>query len=283
MLDVEKLDFVDIVTPPNSHLELIKAVADRGIAVLCQKPIASSMKELDEMIEYCEKSNVRFMVNENGRFQPWFRKIKSLVDDKAIGNLFYAKIESRSRASLADGGFSRSFFHKMPQLITYELGVHFLDTFRYLFGEAEHIYSQMARISDTIEGEDVAFVAMKQGKIMSLIDMSWASQPVFDESKKVSWCNCRLEGDRGTIILHEDGTLILNTGIDEEKFVFGGNSEMLGYRGALEHFVYGLRSGFVFETEGDQTRRTLELVFGAYDSAKNNRLYRVGEDKNRLN
>src|SRR5687767_3301712 len=45
MLDVERPDFLDIITPPETHLDLCRLAAERGIAVICQKPLAPSFEE----------------------------------------------------------------------------------------------------------------------------------------------------------------------------------------------------------------------------------------------
>jgi hypothetical protein len=56
----------------------------------------------------------------------------------------------------------------------------------------------------------------------------------------------------------------------------------LGYQFAQQHFIDCLRSGDASETSGRETLKTMELVFGAYDSATHNRVYRVGQDLDRL-
>ena len=88
MLDTEQLDFVDIATPPSVHLEMVAAAAKRGLPVLCQKPIAATLAELQEMMRICDEAGVSFMVNENCRFQPWFRKMKALIDQGVIGGVY---------------------------------------------------------------------------------------------------------------------------------------------------------------------------------------------------
>jgi predicted dehydrogenase len=67
MLEQAELDFVDICTRPYSHAALSKLAADRGIPVLCQKPFCQTLKEAQEVSEYCRNANVRLMVNENFR------------------------------------------------------------------------------------------------------------------------------------------------------------------------------------------------------------------------
>ena len=70
MLDQEKPDVVDIITPPTTHLPLCQLAAERGIHIICQKPLAPTFAEAKAIVELAEKAGVRFMVHENWRFQP---------------------------------------------------------------------------------------------------------------------------------------------------------------------------------------------------------------------
>ena len=55
MLDEEKPDVVDIITPPETHLEMCQAAADRRIHIICQKPLAPGFEESQKIVEYVEK------------------------------------------------------------------------------------------------------------------------------------------------------------------------------------------------------------------------------------
>ena len=82
--------------------------------------------------------------------------------------------------------------------------------------------------------------------------------------------------------LEQNGLLRIITDDDERRIRYPENSEFLMYQGALQHFVDCLITGREFETSGPETLKTMELVFGAYDSAENGRVYRVGADVGRL-
>jgi predicted dehydrogenase len=289
MLERESLDFLDIATVPSVHLEMVTAVAQRGLPVLCQKPIASTLAELHEMIRICDEAGVRFVVNENGRFQPFWREIKALIDGGVIGRPFYANLTSRGRATLPTPDFGvRPWFAEMPLFINYELGVHYLDTLRYLFGEAETVYAQMQRVSPQIAGEDLMTIVLELNGVTAVVDMSWASLPTevrVTETQgrgTASWGLYRIEGELGTLHVDLDARLRVITDEGEEQTQFPANGELLGYQYAQQHFVDCLRTGAASETSGRETLKTMELVFGAYDSATHNRVYRVGQDLDRL-
>ncbi len=280
MLDEQTLDFVDIATPPVVHLEMVREAANRGLAVLCQKPIADTLNELRGMIRECETAGVIFMVNENGRFQPWFRKMKELIGNGAVGNPFYANLTSRARImfQMSPEDEQAKLFFSMPRLAIYELGVHYLDTLRYLFGEAISVYGQIDHISPRAVGDDLATLLLRFDRIIAVVDMSWSSVPVHSGNQNVSWADGRIEGEKGTLHLQKNGLLRLITDEGETHFPFPEDSETIGYQNAQQHFIDCLRSCKEAETSGRETLKTMELVFGAYKSAIENRVYWVGND-----
>lgn len=95
MFDAEKPDFVDVITPPPSHAAICAEAAKRGVHIICQKPLAPSLAEARAIVEDAAAHKVRFMVHENWRFQPWYRKIKQLLDAGTIGRLFSLNLRSR--------------------------------------------------------------------------------------------------------------------------------------------------------------------------------------------
>ncbi len=95
MLDVEKPDFVDVITPPPSHAEMCAEAARRGVHIICQKPLAPTLAEAHAIVANAARAGARLMVHENFRFQPWHREIKRLLDAGAIGQLFSLNFRSR--------------------------------------------------------------------------------------------------------------------------------------------------------------------------------------------
>lgn len=280
MLDAEKCDFVDISTPPIIHLEMIREAARRGLHVLCQKPISNTLKELKQMIEVCEGAGVRFMVNENGRFQPCFRKMKEIIADDDIGVPFHANFSYSARVTLPelDAGGQNHLFSTMPRLIIYELGVHALDTLRFLFGEPISVYAQTDQVGNGIIGDDVASMLVRMEGIQANVNMSWASLAPRSYETNASWGEYCISGKKGTLLFEKNGLLhhIVDEGVETTQFPEEG--ALLGYVGAQQHFYDCMISGEPFETSGRETLITMELVFGAYKSAQENRVYWVGKD-----
>lgn len=95
MLKSQRPDIVSIATQPDSHPELVKLAAEyKTKAILCEKPIAHSLKEAEEMIKICKKNNSLLFINHTRHFdyilRKWRDKIKKgLIGDIVQGNSYY--------------------------------------------------------------------------------------------------------------------------------------------------------------------------------------------------
>jgi predicted dehydrogenase len=135
LLDHEQLDFVDVVTRPESHLSLCQLVAERGLALICQKPLAPTAEQARQIVQLAAEAKVPFMVHENFRFQPWYREIKRLLERWTIGTKLHT-ISFRNRAGDGwghDAYLARQpYFRTMERFLIFEAGIHTIDTFRFL-------------------------------------------------------------------------------------------------------------------------------------------------------
>lgn len=88
MLRGEKLDIVSICTPNSTHLDIVKEAIKTGIkAILCEKPIADSLKNADEMIRLCQDKKKIFLVNHQRRFDKFHRQMNNLIQSGYFGKI----------------------------------------------------------------------------------------------------------------------------------------------------------------------------------------------------
>ena len=92
MLAKEKLDFVDICTPPLTHYQLTIQAIEAGLHVIVEKPMATSLNEADEMVAAAKEHGIKLCVVHNILFSPVVQKAKSLVDRGVIGKLLAVDI-----------------------------------------------------------------------------------------------------------------------------------------------------------------------------------------------
>ena len=124
MIDRERPDFVDIVTPPETHAEICAYAAERGVHIVCQKPLAPTFAQSRRIVEATR--GVRFMVHENFRWQPWHRRVKAIQREGTIGDFTHVYFRMRTGDGWGpDAYLSRQpFFRSYPRLLIYETGVH---------------------------------------------------------------------------------------------------------------------------------------------------------------
>ena len=83
------LDAVVIATPPKTHAQLATAAVERGLHVLLEKPMATSVAECDQVIAALDKQETVFTLSHEKRFNPGFEKIREIIHDGTLGDVFY--------------------------------------------------------------------------------------------------------------------------------------------------------------------------------------------------
>jgi len=87
MLESVSLDLVYIATPPSTHREITKLVIEKGIHVLCEKPLANSIHEAKEMKDLAEQANVVHALHFGQNYLPALNKFHEMIMDGYIGDI----------------------------------------------------------------------------------------------------------------------------------------------------------------------------------------------------
>ncbi len=244
-------DLVDIITPPPSHLDLIRrAVTGGAKAVICQKPFCASLDEAQEAARLSRESGVPVIVHENFRFQPWYRRIRAGIDEGLIGEVL--QITFRLRPGDGQGPEAylarQPYFQQMPRFLVHETAVHWIDTFRYLLGEPESVYADLHRLNPAIAGEDAGHILFSYpGGRRALFDGNrLLDHPA--ENTRCTMGEALVEGTRGTISLDGSGrvtlrpfgksdqTLLLEAG---DQTVFGGDCVYHLQKHVIDSLLHG--------------------------------------------
>ncbi len=276
MLESEQPDFVDIITPPASHLQLIRQVSALGIAIICQKPLAPSYAEAEQIIEILDENPVPFMVHENFRFQPWHREIKKLLDAGSIGQPHNFYFQTRMGDGHGEDAYlsRQPYFRDYKRLLIYETGIHFIDTFRYLAGEITEVYARLKRLNPVINGEDTAMVQFTfESGAWGTWDANRYNEDVIPNNR-YTFGTFLIEGTEGSIRLSPDGKISiqpLGQAIKEHPYTpsnegFAGDS----CHATQEHFIQELLKNKQFETQATDYIINLKVQELIYQSAKEN-------------
>ncbi len=274
MFDDSQLDFVEICTRPDSHRDLVEMAAHHGVHVLCQKPVALTRPILRKMIEVCDNAGVRFMVHENWRFRPWYRRMRQEIDAGTIGHPIRIRMSHRETRALRPDGFTlQPYFADMKRLILIEMGCHLVDTSRFLIGEVQTVSATISRAGTKTLGEDIATLSLYfNGGTLGLLDMSWCAPA---DHARPEWAinETVVEGTTGALKLQTDGSLLLvrNNGVQQRIEVeLPAQNEVYvqGYLLTQTHFIDGLIDGTEHETRGTDALRTMDVIWTGYLSAE---------------
>jgi predicted dehydrogenase len=83
------IDAVGIITPVWTHFELAKAALENGKHVFVEKPFTSTSAQAEELIELADRKNLKIMVDHTFLFTGAVRKIRQLIDQDELGELYY--------------------------------------------------------------------------------------------------------------------------------------------------------------------------------------------------
>ena len=273
MVDREKPDFLDVITPPETHLEICTYAAERGVSIVCQKPLAPTLAESRRIVELSRGAGVRFMVHENFRWQPWYREISRTLREGGIGKATHLYFRMRTGDGWGNDAYlaRQPFFRDYPRLLVYETAVHFIDTFRYLLGEVEEVYAKLRRLNPVIRGEDAGQILFAfAGGATAILDANRFNEAE-TESPRYTFGELRLDATGGHLVMEPDSSMRIKplgraaTPIEysRENRNFAGDCVYALQR----HFVDCLLGGQPFESEGDDYLRTLAVVDAVYESA----------------
>ncbi len=137
----DDIHVIDITTPPNVHCEIAVAAAEAGKHVFCEKPIARSAAEADQMWQAAEKNGIVNYLNHEYRRCPAIALAKQLIDEGRIGRIFHWR-GTYLQSWLADPDFPLTWHSKKeiagsgPQS---GINSHSVDLARFLVGEIKSV------------------------------------------------------------------------------------------------------------------------------------------------
>jgi predicted dehydrogenase len=275
MFGQEELDFVDIVTRADSHLELVTLAAEQNLPMICQKPVATDWESAAQLVALTEDKAVPFMVHENWRWQPWYRAARALISGGEIGDPLSYAFRSRTQDGAGENPYPRqAYFRELPRFLIYETLIHHIDTARFLFGDIESVYAQTRRRNPHITGEDCAtLIVNHQHDISGCIDGHRFLDPDPDGP---AMGEAIFEGEDAFLLVLATGDLYRN------QSLVWKNDIVSGYRGdsvwaTQAHFIFCLKNGCPFESGGREYLKSFAVMEAAYRSAREHRKVSTSE------
>jgi predicted dehydrogenase len=159
LLKRDEVQIVDVCTPPQTHGEVVVAALRAGKHVVCEKPLAPTLAELDEIVQAADEAPGKFAVVHQLRFDPAYRRLKWLVDNGRLGKLCLARqlrFDSPP-APLVERGVWGGWQTAGGGVVMTK-AVHQIDLLLWLMGDARRVQALMGTYLLPIESEDHALV-----------------------------------------------------------------------------------------------------------------------------
>jgi len=268
MFAAERVDALDVASPRETHAAWVETAADRGIDVLCQKPLAPTLAEAEALVRQVE-GRTRLMVHENWRFRPWYRVLQRWIAAGELGDVLLARMAMISSGFLPDAAGRRPALERQPfmarerRLMIAEVLIHHLDVMRFLCGSLRVVAARAARTLPDVEGETLAAIFLETVAGAPVTVTGTMAAPGYPPRPPD---RLELVGSQASATF-ADSELRLTGPRPRSDRYDADRGYQASFDGVIAHFVDCLETGAPFETDPADNLETLRLVEHAYWAA----------------
>ena len=155
------IDVVTVAIPDQQHVKVSCDLLRAGKHVLCEKPLALTREDIEEMIRVADESGSKFMVGQICRFTPAFEKAKEIIEAGTIGELYFVESEyAHDYMKIVDNWRADPNRHGVIGG-----GCHAVDLLRWLAGDPQEVFAYgTKRLLPTVPYDDATIAIMKFGE-----------------------------------------------------------------------------------------------------------------------
>jgi UDP-N-acetyl-2-amino-2-deoxyglucuronate dehydrogenase len=279
MLKETDADGAVICTPSGLHPRHGIMAAERGLHVICEKPMATRLEEADQLVRACDNAGVHLFVVKQNRLNPGIQLLKHAMELGRFGRVYMASVR-------VFWNRPQSYYDLAPWRGTWEFdggafmnqASHYVDLVQWLMGPVETVSAKIATLARRIETEDTGAAILRfRNGALGVLETTMLTYPRNLEG------SITILGEKGTVQI---GGTALNR-VEEWQFaeyhdddreaealrvapdplsVYGS-----GHRPYYENVVRVLRGEAAAGTDGREGRKSLELILGIYESARTGR------------
>lgn len=264
LIDQTDPDAISICLPTPLHKEYVLKTAALGKHIICEKPIANSLRDAREMIDVCRQRNVRLFIGHVVRFFPSYMNINSIVANGAIGKPMVV----HARRAGPHPGEAKAWYNQLSDSggVIMDLMIHDIDYLRGLLGEVKTVYA-FNRKTDRI---DYALVTLRfESGAMANLEGFWGFPGPFETKIDIS-------GDKGTICSDSGKSVALKVRKSRELSAKPLPKEVAvpettgydPYFGQLQHFLECIRNGQEPIVTAEDSLKAMEIALAAIESVR---------------
>ncbi|RYG19568.1 Gfo/Idh/MocA family oxidoreductase [bacterium] len=266
-------DFVIDVTAPEAHHDVTLLALSRGLPVIGEKPMATSMEQARAMVAASERAGKLYMVSQSRRYDPGLVAYRRLIE--RLGPLGILN------ADFMIGAHFGGFRDEMDHVLLIDMAIHTFDEARFLSAaDPVSVYAEEYNPSwSWYQGNACANCLFEMSNGLRFTYRgSWCA-----EGLPTSWDgDWRAVGANGTAIWEKNGTPYAETVAGDEGFIRPverleekpGDIDR-GIKGSLKEFLNALKTGETPQGECHDNLKSLAMVFAAVESAKRGERIRI--------
>jgi predicted dehydrogenase len=292
MLDREDLDVVGIFLPPEFNETVCRAVVERGIPILCEKPLSTDYASAKRIVDHARQHSVRLKVNLNYRFFHDVVQAKTDIDSGMIGDPYFFEFREYARWTPGTYGYAR--WDELPKsrepfwgategearYIWLPKSVHYVDLIRHFTAsEISDVYVQMGRHGGLeVPGEDFACAILTTTSgVRAFILNHWSSH----QSGHRGIClttETRIQGEEGVIHVAsrppypEKGEYVVYKDAIEVERVELSSDWPDSFAASMLELVSAIEEDREPISNGEDYLSTQRVIEAGYQSAAENRL-----------
>lgn len=264
ILNNEDIDIVTVAVPDQQHVKISCDFLRAGKHVLCEKPLALTREDLEEMVKVADESDAKFMVGQICRFTPAFEKAKELIESGIIGELYFVESEyAHDYMKLCDDWRADPNRHGVIGG-----GCHAVDLLRWLAGDPKEVFAYGThKLLPMVDYDDATIAVMK-------FDDNLAGKVFVSTGCKRNYTmRTVIYGTKGTIICDNTSPTMTLFTTDEEGVTKEPQSievEVNNHNAAREFEVFAdaILNDKAVITDAREGARTVEVCRSIVESAK---------------
>ncbi len=269
-------DVVDICLPNFLHFEATMKAAAAGKHIIIEKPLAVTLEEADEMIAACSKAGVKFMYAEELCFAPKYERVRQMVQQGAVGEVYMLKQSEKHSGPHSDWFYDVSL---SGGGVLMDMGCHAIEWFRWMTGNSpvKSVYATMSTVlhKERTRGEDnsVMIIEFENG-VTGVAENSWAKHGGMDDKSEVYGTGGVVYADlfmgNAAVSYSKHG---YDYAMEKADTTVGWSFTVFeevfnqGYPHELRHFIDCVLNDKTPLVTGEDGRAVLEVIYAAYASA----------------
>jgi myo-inositol 2-dehydrogenase/D-chiro-inositol 1-dehydrogenase len=277
LLEDDEIAVISVALPNYLHRDVVVAAASAGKHIICEKPLARTLAEADDMIAACEKAGVLLMYAEELCFAPKYVRAKELVDEGALGRVFMVQQGEQHFGPHSDWFWD---VKRSGGGVLMDMGCHAVEFCRWIYDKpaVESVTAELGTYvhTDRTIGEDHAIATIRfDGNRVGLIETSWAKHGGMDDRAEILGSGGVAYVDllRGSSIhtYSESGYgYAVEKASDTRGWTFAMFEELwnYGFPQEMAHFIECVQHGRTPLETGADGRAVLEILYGMYRSAE---------------